>query len=332
MNTEKRQLFWDALCAAKGNNIEEDSHKIQATIEYPRFLYRYRAVSVSSIDALQTNHLHFSRANYYDDPFDTLLKIDFPRINARVREMLSAENLNDQFARFCTALGLGHGATQDAVSAIQTAGTDNIITYIDTYLKREIQPILKNDIWSICFSESGVNETMWLKYADQYRGFCLMYDLTDDTKRLCGKQEKCENCVINHSAISLYPMYYSDVGYEATEYAANLAIATIARKILNPQFADMIISTLPQKTWEPERISLIKAQCHEYDLEWRMILCDRANPPVMQEWIPYGLILGLRMSDRDKAIVMRNAKSAGIQHIFSSYITDDNKLNAIEIS
>lgn len=36
---------------------------------------------------------------------------------------------------------------------------------------------IKKDTWSICFSENGFNEVLWLKYADQHRGFVQIYDL-----------------------------------------------------------------------------------------------------------------------------------------------------------
>lgn len=36
---------------------------------------------------------------------------------------------------------------------------------------------VKKDTWSVCFSENGFNEVLWLKYADQHRGFVQIYDL-----------------------------------------------------------------------------------------------------------------------------------------------------------
>ena len=93
MNTEERKIFWDALCKADGKDINTDGQSIASTIHYPRFLYRYRPVSVSSIDALQTNHLYFSKANYYDDPFDTLIKIDYSVLHQHIMQMLSSEEI-----------------------------------------------------------------------------------------------------------------------------------------------------------------------------------------------------------------------------------------------
>lgn len=75
MDSEERKQFWEMLCSLTGNNVAEEYEKLSKTINYPHYLYRYRPVSLSSIDALQRNCMYFSSANYYDDPFDTLLQI-----------------------------------------------------------------------------------------------------------------------------------------------------------------------------------------------------------------------------------------------------------------
>ena len=329
MNTEERQKFWEALCKADGNDIIADSKSILSTIKYPHYLYRYRPVSVSSIDALQTNHLFFSQANYYDDPFDTLIKIDYDVIHEHITQALSSKELFQNLESTCKALNIPDENRLDAEKIIKTVPTEEIVKNVDVFLKNNIQSILKNSLWTVCFSESGINETMWLKYADQYKGFCVIYDSYDflDSKRmLCGKQEKCVNCVVNKAGVSLYPVYYSDNGYDATEYARNLSIAIIVRNKI-PMLADKIIQSLPDASWEQERIALIKSKCHEYDQEWRSILRSPAKGPIMQEWIPYGIILGLRTNSRDRDIILKSAKMARIDHFFESYINDCNRLD-----
>ena len=326
MNTEERKIFWDALCKADGKDIKTDGQSIASTIHYPRFLYRYRPVSVSSIDALQTNHLFFSKANYYDDPFDTLIKIDFSVLHQHIMQMLSSEEIFQQLGLMCKALNVPEEGRLAAENIIKSVSPEEIIKGVDVFFRNNIQSILKESLWTVCFSESGINETMWLKYADQYKGFCLVYDFSDDKRKLCGKQEKCVNCVVNNAGVSLYPIYYSDEGYDATEYARNLTIATIVRSKV-PMIADMIIQSLPAASWEQERITLIKSKCHEYDQEWRFILRSPANGPVMQEWIPYGIIIGLRTTTQERDTILRSAKMAGIDHFFECYINDFNRLN-----
>lgn len=331
MNSTEREAYWKVLCSLQGKNIEHDRDQLSAVTKLPPYLYRYRPVSVSSIDALQTNHLYFSKAYYYDDPFDTFIKIDYAKVNERLLDILQSPELLAQFHQYCDQLGISSDTQQAASSFLQSLNPDDLISGIINTIKTEIQPILKKSIWSVCFSESGINETMWLKYADQYKGFCLVYDVSDDTKWLCGKQEKCQQCIVNKAGRSLYPMYYSDEGYDATEYAGNIALSIAAYKVLPPENARQFVNSLPFMPWQAERISLIKSKCHEYDKEWRMILNGYANGPVMQEWLPYGVILGLRISESDREIIVRSARIAGIGHIFESYINNDNRLDIKEI-
>ena len=49
-------------------------------IDYPRFLYKYRAVNNNNFDALRSNKLFFSKASSYDNSFDTFLHIAMEKI------------------------------------------------------------------------------------------------------------------------------------------------------------------------------------------------------------------------------------------------------------
>ena len=55
------------------------------------------------------------------------------------------------------------------------------------------------------------------------------------------------------------------------------------------------------------------------------------NPPVMMEWIPSGIILGLRMDTAEENLVISMAKEAGIKTIYKSYIDAQNRLNAFPV-
>lgn len=330
MNTEERQAFWNALCSADGKDLKEDSRKISAAITVPRFLFRYRPVTVSSIDALQTNRLFFSNANYYDDPFDTMIKIDYDLLHEHILQMFSSGDIYQQFESMCNVFNIPEEERLATERIVSSFTPEEIINNADAFLRNIIQSILKESLWTVCFSETCDNETMWLKYADRYKGFCVVYDLEDSEKKLCGKQEKCEKCIVNTAGVSLYPVYYSDTGYDATEYARSLVISMILRQKV-PDMAERFIQNLPAGSWEQERITLIKSKCHEYDKEWRMILRSQANGPIMQEWIPYGVILGLRTSEQDRNIILRSAKMAGIRCFFETYINNSNRIDVREI-
>ena len=277
MDHNDREQFWKTLCSLPGNDIVAEREQLFKSIKYPKLLFRYRPVSTKSLEALRTNRLYFSSANYYDDPFDTFLHIDIEAIFLN-----AALSLRDE---------------------------------------------VKKDTWSVCFSENGFNEVLWLKYADQHRGFVQIYGLENNDNFLCGKQEKCANCGIKNYGTPLYPIYYSDTPYDATKFAKFVMLRKIAETTAT-QIPPELYAGMGSALWEQERTTLIKKECHKYDEEWRMITGCIMKPPVMMEWIPSGIILGLRMGVAEENLVVSMAKEAGIKNIYKSYINVQNKLDA----
>ncbi len=51
------------------------------------------------------------------------------------------------------------------------------------------------------------------------------------------------------------------------------------------------------------------------------------KPPIMMEWIPVGVILGLRMEKSEENLVISLARQAGIKKIYKSIINKDNLLD-----
>lgn len=68
MDSQEREMFWQTPCSLPGKDITTESEKLMQAIKYPDFLFRYRPVSLKNLEALRTNRLYFSSANYYDDP------------------------------------------------------------------------------------------------------------------------------------------------------------------------------------------------------------------------------------------------------------------------
>ena len=143
---------------------------------------------------------------------------------------------------------------------------------------------------------------------------------------LCGKQEKCVNCGIKNYGTPLYPIYYSDTPYDATKFAKFVMLRKIAETTAT-QIPPELYAGMGSALWEQERTTLIKKECHKYDEEWRMITGCIMKPPVMMEWIPSGIILGLRMGVAEENLVVSMAKEAGIKNIYKSYINAQNKLD-----
>ena len=89
---------------------------------------------------------------------------------------------------------------------------------------------------------------------------------------------------------------------------------------------------MAQNMWEAERVTLIKKKCHENDEEWRMI---RPRMHWMRTFIkarPQKIILGLRMPEYERRLVISAAKVAGIQEIHEMYINDSDELDSRPIN
>lgn len=141
------------------------------------------------------------------------------------------------------------------------------------------------------------------------------------------ESRKCANCGIKNYGTPLYPIYYSDTPYDATKFAKFVMLRKIA-ETAKTQIPQELYVEMGNVIWEQERTTLIKKECHKYDEEWRMITGCIMKPPIMMEWIPNGIILGLRMGVAEENLVVSMAKEAGIKNIYKSYINAQNKLDA----
>lgn len=322
MNDNERKVFWDRLCSLKNGN---DS--IENVIKYPRCIYRYRNLTLKSLEDIKNNRLTFSTSNYYDDPFDTYLRINRKKLKDDINKIFEQNNIVEIFKSFFSTLEIE--ITEEEISnKIKDLNLDDFYKYVLKLMNENSKNVLRSYTLSVCFSESGLNETLWIKYADQHKGFAVIYDPYDESKFLCGKQDKCMQCPLNNQTVSLYPIYYSDAPYDATEYAKWFTASLVLREILpTEKVNEIILSLFPQMYWERERITLIKKKCHMYEQEWRMISSVWNNKPITIELKPYGIVLGLNMSSEDKDLVYHNAKLGGIENIFECYIDDNDELN-----
>ena len=302
MDIDERKRFWNTLLLAKDENDRETLGKL---LKIPLRLYRYRPVNNNSLEALKTNRLFFSSSNYYDDPFDTFIRIDFKKVREIVRQLNGNEaGLNDAY---------------------------NIL--------KEVRKNMRENMWSVCFSENSLNESLWLKYADNYTGFVLEYNVEDISKAIfnvyspiqCEPVKKCMNVDMRDS---LLPMYYSDEPYDATDYAGFLAKCYLLEKEGKIQEIKALLDTGVFK-WEAERILLIKKFLHHYDEEWRLLLNTKykiiSGLKPYKECVPSKIILGLNMNEDNELLVIRKAKQAGIDSVEKMIIDENDELNTVKV-
>lgn len=337
MNNEERKTFWDMLCSFDGSNPKEEAEKLTATIKYPKYLYRYRPVNTNNLEALRTNRLYFSTADYYDDPFDTYLHIDIDRVEKELQESFTDPKVLEQMAARSHALASKYPgffpekfiqvfSDPQSIQNMFWGGLGaNFLNHLLTLRNK-----VREDTWSVCFSENGFNETLWLKYADQYKGFSVIYDMENADNFLCGTKDTCKDCCFRESFPRLYPLYYSDMPYDATSFAKTVLLHTAIKESNMPALSE-IITNIDPAFWEREKTTLIKKECHRYDEEWRMITWGDLKPPISMRWIPHGIVLGLRTGKNERELIISLAKQAGIKHLYQSFINRQNQLDAREI-
>lgn len=319
MDTIGRKTFWDELCRIR-DNTPENLQALLATIKVPEKVCRFRSVSENSLLQLQDNKLYYSSADYYDDPFDTFIHFDYARIRAQF-EMLSnlvssdSPELLNGLKMLEPVIGIG------AEQFLKNLKEHPLDLSMFPERVKQVRTIIQKNLFSICFCENELNETLWLKYASNYRGFALVYDMKDENTFLCGKEDVCRNCRSLIERPSIYPVYYTEDAYDATQFA-------LARLLwdehVSPQIAELSYKAV---MWEAERVSLIKKKCHEYDQEWRMIRPTMTPERTCIKMKPNRIILGLRMPEYERLMVISAAKVAGIGNIEELYINDLDQLD-----
>lgn len=170
MTEKDKKNYWNTLCSLNGDiaNIPTEREKLLATIKYPSSLYRFRSLSENSLNALQNNQVFFSSANYYDDPFDTFLRVDMQKLKEEFEPIKQDTNyLNTLFRRIFP------NAVNDKISFKDIQIDYNLFQSYICKLRNSIQ----KNLYSICFCEDVENEVNWLKYAENHRGFVLEYSI-----------------------------------------------------------------------------------------------------------------------------------------------------------
>ena len=323
MNGTERRTFWDALCNIR-DNTPEHIQEMVATIKLPEYFCRFRSVSENSLLQLQENRLYYSSADYYDDPFDTFIHFDYARIRAQFK-MLSnlvtsdSPELLNGLKKLEPVIGVG---AEQFLNNLKEHPLD--LSKLPERIK-QVRTIIQRNLFSICFCENELNETLWLKYANNYRGFALVYDIKDENTFLCGKEDVCTNCRSLIERPSIYPVYYTDDAYDATQFAL---VCLLWSEQVSPQIAELSYKTV---IWEAERVSLIKKKCHEYDQEWRMIRPSMMPDRTCIKLKPQKIILGLRMPEYERLLVISAAKVAGISNIEELFINEDDQLDSRSI-
>ena len=138
--------------------------------------------------------MFFSSADHYDDPFDTYFYIDVdqmvPVYEEMRRDLLEG---NTEFADKLRQIAELTVQNPEIFVSMLSNGTLDF-----AHLKGQLMMVrnsIQRRLFSICFCEDPYNETLWLKYANNYSGFVQIYDFTCPDTFMCGTETACLNCI-----------------------------------------------------------------------------------------------------------------------------------------
>lgn len=330
MDNNERKKFWDVLKNLH-NNDEASISMLTEASKRPETLCRFRPVNEHSLQQLQENKLFFSSANHYDDPFDTYFYIDVDQMVPVYEEM--RKDLLEGNTEFTDKLRQIAKLTDQEPEIFVNMLSNGALDFAQ--LKGQLTMVrnsIQRRLFSICFCEDPYNETLWLKYANNYSGFVQIYDFTCPETFMCGTETACLNCISAKERPYTYPVYYSDMRYDATKYALGIWLMEKIEKQNNMALAPLHEYVKSSLIWEIERICLIKRKCHEYDQEWRMIRPAMFEQRSCVKMKPCKIIVGLRTPQYERRLIVSAATIAGIQEIHELYINDSDKLDSRPIN
>ena len=213
MDAKGREIFWKVLKDIH-DNAEHNVKKLMDASPWPEKLCRFRSVSESTLQQLNDNKIFFSSADYYDDPFDTYFYINVSQMVPAYEEMRDRLLKEDkEFIELLHRIAAVIGQEPKAFVNILSSESLNFM-----HLKEQLQEVRKmmqQRMFSICFCEEPYNETLWLKYAQNYSGFVQVYDFKNPATFLCGTEDNCQNCRMAVERPSIYPVFYSDTRYDS---------------------------------------------------------------------------------------------------------------------
>ncbi|MBR6071686.1 MAG: DUF2971 domain-containing protein [Acholeplasmatales bacterium] len=189
---------------------------------------------------------------------------------------------------------------------------EKIFEWIDNTIEN-IQYTFKNEIYSICFSESDLNQDLWLKYANNYTGFVIEYDV-ESIRNSYNNTYASDDKLIDNCRNYLYPIVY----YNKPFYANELFKCIIYRLSKMEHFI---------KDWnrfliDRRRVCLVKDRYHSKDKEWRVFVDNKTS---YINVVPKAVIMGLKICNSDKTLLYEICQKNKID-LYQTYISGNYKL------
>lgn len=211
----------------------------------PSRLFKYRSADEYSIKNLRDGTVWLAHPSSFNDPYDCHIFVNLDKAGSTsmppdFREMFPKpiyEQLEARVAAGERPLKAAREVLSKAMSPEQLIAFDELLAECDRALGKDLET-LKNSYRACSFSARLDSMLMWSHYADQHKGFCIEYTVSD-----LPPSDYCNRF--------MYPVIYQDEVFDAS---------TVMK------------SGEHYNNIRPTQIALVKAADWKYEEEWRLVL------------------------------------------------------------
>lgn len=248
--------------------MKQDKKDIQGNISSSFFsdtLVRFRAISFNNLEALKNDRLYYSTPNNFNDLYDTLIYANYLQIlqdvshnieNGMDSYLEQLKNKDIQNAKNIAGIGyvMWNGSNRDKL-------LDGFFQQIGEAVKT-VKETLHRNVRIICFSEEYLSMLMWSHYADNHKGFAIVYDRNDI--------ENAENYTNSGEPIRKKSLL-KQVTYAEVQTDLTLEIEDYVRVHHMPHLGD-VSAPIPNLSQDKlRRMMTEKSPDWSYEKEWRVI-------------------------------------------------------------
>lgn len=316
MNRDEFARRLQSISIPEGTTVEDIQARVlpirEAIVDMiPQSLFKYRSCIERHIDSFEKDVIVAVPADWFNDPYDTMVRYDYEGIRKYVETIVSPEGLEqlksfyaqgndfpdaykqilpDEFWGEMKSRVLEITEFEDLGVRLESS-KQQLLSLISTFF-----PILsffsKRFSTIACFSEDVKSILMWSHYADSHKGFALEYDFRP-------------TLIHPLPRVGVFPVVYSEERYDASSYLTWALLKILGVKAVNP---DMMASI---------KAALFKSKQWIYEKEWRMVdpgPHDILNPtPSVIEYRPIAIYYGRNIEAKNKERLHRIAESKGIK-------------------
>lgn len=280
------------------NELDIDGAQNLKIQNIPKNLYKYRAVTINSLENLNTNTVWIDKPSKYNDVFefneDLNIDILYDTLNQKMIEEIISQLTNNisvpEHIKEKARLEkkplevIGRYALQQA--NYSDSKIDEVFKVMNETVRESTLQMIKDknsmlkDSMKVCsFCDSNKELSMWSHYADSHKGICIEYNT--------------ENWFpINIRKRLLFPVIYQDEVFDATEHLIN--------HINNDDFNNLY----------PFISGATKSTQYSFEREWRFIInLGEFEPQNYPMQCLNKVFLGVQISDEHKNQVLEICKT-----------------------